>query len=77
MTAAIARRAVRALGAAPDWTGEQFRNAVLSASESTLAELRACDQTYYATGEAIADQLFEFIKLNHTKIEIGAASTQQ
>ena len=73
-TAEIAKRASRALGAAPEWTAEQFEGAALAANEPTRAELNACDEAYYVAGEDIADRLFDFIKRNRAEIEIGPSS---
>ena len=55
-TAGVAKRAVLALWASPERTAERFEAAVLSANESTLVELNACDEAYHAAGEAIADR---------------------
>jgi len=73
-TAEIARRAVKAISATPSWTPEQYEAAAASAGEAVLEELSACDAAYFSSGEAIADQLFEFIKRNREDINLGAAS---
>jgi len=73
-TAEIADHAARALGAVPDWAPERYELAASKANESTLAELSACDDAYYSSGEAIADILFEFIKANKADINLGTDS---
>jgi hypothetical protein len=71
-TAGIADRAARAIGATSDWPSERYERAASEADEDTLRELSACDESYYASGEAIADMLFEFIKVNQANIDPNA-----
>ena len=73
-TAEIARRAVAAISATPSWTPEQYEAAAASADKTVLDELSACDAAYYSSGEAISDQLFEFIKLNREDINLGTVA---
>ena len=73
-TAEIADRAGTILGAAPDWLSERYEAAVSAAEESARAELSACDDAYYASGEAVADMLFAFIKANKADFDLGADS---
>lgn len=70
----IAERAMRAIGAQPGWTYEQFEEASVDPDDSTMAELNACDDAYYATEDAVAARLFEFIKANRSDIRLGAES---
>lgn len=70
-TAGIADEAIRALGAADDWPPEQYEVAVAHADEATLAKLSECDNAYYASGEAIADLLFAYIKIHRNEIDLG------
>lgn len=73
--AEIAERALRTVGAQPDWTCDQYEVASVDPDETTMAELNACDDAYYASDEPIAEKLFEFIKANHEDIRLGADLT--
>jgi len=73
--AVIAEKAMRALGAEPDWSSEEYEEAASYENESVIAALNECDDAYYANDEAIADRLFEFIKTNRSDINLGADST--
>lgn len=70
--AGIAERALGAIGAQPDWTCDQFEEASVDPDEATMAELNACDDEYYASEDAIAEKLFDYIKANRSEIRIGA-----
>jgi hypothetical protein len=70
-TAEIADQAIRALGAEDDWPPEQYETAVADADASTITKLSECDKAYYESGEAIADMLFAFIKINRKDIDLG------
>ena len=67
----IAERALRAIGARPEWTCDEFEAASVDPDESIAAELNACDDAYYATEDAIAARLFEYIKANRSDIHLG------
>ena len=67
----IAERALRVIGATPDWTCDQFEAASVDPDESTSAELNACDDAYYASENAIAARLFDYIKANQGDIHLG------
>ena len=69
-TASIANRAMRVLGAGADWSPERYEEVTSEADETVLEELRACDDAYYAAGEAIAEKLFGFIKANQADIVV-------
>lgn len=73
-TADIANRACKVLGAAPGWPSERYEASASKADESTRAELNACDNAYFASGEAIADMLFAFIKANKGNIYLTTDS---
>ncbi len=70
----IAERALRAIGAQPEWTCDQYEEASVDPDELIMAELNACDDAYYATEDAIAARLFEYIKANRSDIRLGADS---
>ncbi|MGI9271746.1 MAG: DMP19 family protein [Woeseiaceae bacterium] len=72
--AAIAERALQAIGAQPEWTYDEFEEAAEDPDDATAAELDACDQAYYETEDGIANTLFEFIKKNSSEISLGAKS---
>jgi len=68
----IAERALRAIGAQPDWTYDDFEEASVDPDEPIMEELNACDSTYYNTEDGIANTLFEYIKKNKNDIDLGA-----
>lgn len=72
--AAIAKRAVSAIGASTDWTPEDFEEAAEDPDEETSAELQACDNAYYGADPGIANALFEYIKRHRDDINPGADS---
>lgn len=67
----IAERALRAIGAQPDWTSDDFERASADPDESIMAELSACDSAYYSKEDGIATTLFEYIKKNKNDITLG------
>ncbi len=69
--ATIAERALKAIGARPDWTYEDFEEAAEDPDDTTRAELDACDEAYYGTENGIANTLFEYIKRNKANIHLG------
>ncbi len=73
--AEIAERALRAIGAQPNWKSEQFEEASADPEESIMDELNECDNAYYASEEAIAEKLFGFIKLSQKDVHVGADSS--
>ena len=74
VVAEISERALRAIGAQPNWTNDQFEEASVDPEQSIMDELNECDEAYYASGDAIAEKLFEFIKINQKDIHVGADS---
>ena len=72
--AAIAERALQAIGARPDWTPDDFETVSVDPDEATMAKLNACDEAYYDSEEAIASKLFDYIKANKDEIRIGTNS---
>lgn len=68
----IAERALRAIGAKPDWTCDDFEEASVDPDEPIMEELNACDSAYYNTEDGIANTLFEYIKRNKNDIDLGA-----
>lgn len=73
-TAEIADRAAKTLGAESDWPSERYELAASRANNAILAELGACDDEFYASGEAISELLFEFVKLNKFDIDLDSDS---
>ncbi len=70
--AAIAERAVRAIGGSSDWTPDDYEEAAEDPDDKTSAELEACDSAYYEADPGIANTLFEYIKRNRADINLGA-----
>ena len=70
----IAERALRAIGAQPDWTCDDFEDASVDPDESIGEELNACDSAYYNTEDGIANTLFEYIKKNKNDINLSVES---
>jgi hypothetical protein len=69
-TASITRQALDALGVdAP--TAEAVADAIDSADDDVQEALSSCDAHYFASGEAIADRLFEWIGANQEAISLG------
>lgn len=68
----IAERALRAIGAKPDWTCDDFEEASVDPDEPIMEELNTCDSAYYNTEDGIANTLFEYIKRNKNDIDLGA-----
>lgn len=68
----IAERALRAIGAQPDWTYDDFEEASADPDERITEELNACDSAYLDAEDGIANTLFEYIKQNKTDINLGS-----
>lgn len=67
-TAAIAARAVAALGLEPPFTRDDVDEVLREESARRDKELSACDEAYYAGSEDIAGKLLAFIQRNASKI---------
>lgn len=66
-TATITEIAIKALGTT-DLTMESIDAVMTGDDQQRLAKLNRCDDSYYKSGEAIADRLFAFIKANKVNI---------
>ena len=66
-TAIITQRAIEALDVA-NHTSEAIEAAMAAENEGRLAKLSRCDDSYYKSGEPIAERLFAFIKANKAVI---------
>ncbi len=69
--AAIAKRAIQAIGAQPDWTHDDFEDAAADPEDAIMNELNDCDSAYYDTEDNIAGRLFEYIKANRHDVRLG------
>jgi hypothetical protein len=69
--AALTRRAIDALGIEGTVTGEKAEAAVLQENKVVRKALGACDDSYYADAEPIADLLFAWIKENRAGVRVG------
>ena len=69
--AAIAERAIKAIGAQPDWTHDDFEDAAADPEDAIMNELNDCDSAYYDTEDNIAGRLFEYIKANRDDVRLG------
>ena len=70
-TADITRDAVAALHLAGRPTAAAAEQAVMADDPAITAALSACDDRYYSGREAIADQLFAWIRTHRSGIQIG------
>jgi hypothetical protein len=66
-TATITKMAIKALGIS-DLTTEAIDAAMAPDSKKHSARLKRCDDSYFKSGEPIADRLFGFIKANREGI---------
>ena len=66
-TATITQKAVKALGTS-ELTPESIEAVISGTDEDRLAKLNRCDDSYYMSGEPIAERLFTFIKKNKASI---------
>jgi hypothetical protein len=66
-TAKITQTAIDALGV-QELTSEAVEEAVATDNDERDEKLDACDQQYFASGENIADMLFEFVRTNKDSI---------
>ena len=71
-TAAITQAAIDALGLGTQTSPARAEAAALAGSDEMEQALGTCDQRYFASGEPIADRLFDWIKANRTRISVGA-----
>ncbi len=70
-TAAITGSAIRALGLGPELSPEKAERVILDDDDSVREALDDCDGRYYENDEAIADNLFAWIRQNRAKVRVG------
>jgi hypothetical protein len=68
-TATITQRAIEALGTT-DLTVESIEAIMAGDDEQRLTNFNRCDDSYYKSGEPIADRLFVFIKANKVNVRL-------
>ncbi|MFO1468491.1 MAG: DUF4375 domain-containing protein [Steroidobacteraceae bacterium] len=72
-TAEISAKAISLLRLRHSFTADQVQDAIDNDLQETLIEALSdqCDGPYHGTGEPIADQLFEYVRANHTSIHLA------
>jgi hypothetical protein len=69
--AAIARRAITALGLAGPPTPARLEEALENGGDELSDTLRSFNDDYYSCDEPIADRLFEFVRAHRQQIDIS------
>mgnify|MGYP001462185228 CR=1 FL=1 len=70
VTADITRDAIEALGL-EELSAEAVEAATVAPEDDVDDALATCDDSYYDSGEPIADRLFAWIRLHHDRIRVG------
>jgi hypothetical protein len=74
-TAAIAQRAIDALGLVGPVTPDAIEDAICQDDDARYAILEECDAAYYqGEEEPIADKLFAFVRAERLSIRVGPAN---
>lgn len=72
-TAMITREAIAALGVDTTATDAEVAARVCAVDLARQDALGRCDKSYDASGEAIAERLFEWIGQHRSAVRVGAA----
>ncbi|OGP61421.1 MAG: hypothetical protein A2V67_02005 [Deltaproteobacteria bacterium RBG_13_61_14] len=75
-TAEITRRAIAALGISGSFTEAAIAEVMEAESSEREEKLEQCDNEYFQSGESIETGLFQFIKTNRDKINLGISRSK-